>query len=174
MEHWITEKPKVSFLSRARRLEADRRVHFGIWARFQKQNRLTPSLLTPQSEFRKEWLFLKHGDIKFPESVIFDSDYQYLIDVGKRRAMHTEHPNPYTSHPIRLIDVESELQFGPPQFYFRRDHETQYISYLIYIESDTNHLIKVELDIDKIGKLISEEAYKGLQDLIDIIPKWEG
>ena len=166
-------QPKVGFTTRTRRNQLDRRTKFGIWSRHQKrstENRLTPK---PLDRFSKEWLFLKHGDIKFPESVILDKDYDILIETGKRRAMHAEHPNIFTRKPIRLINIENRLNFGPPQYYFRSDPETQYIDYLIYIEFDENHLIKIELDIDKFGRLISEENFRKLQDMLNIIPRWE-
>lgn len=175
MNNWITKRPnetsfqpKVSLLQRMKRREADRRVYFGIWSRFQKRKK--SPLPYVETEFRKEWVFLKHGDIRFPESIIAEKDYQPLINTGIRRAMHTKHP----ATDVRLIDIQDSLQFGPPQFYFQSDPETQYKDYLIYIQFDMNHLIKIELDIDKFGKLISEESYREFGEMLNIIPRWEG
>ena len=167
-------KPKVGFAARARRNQLDRRTKFGIWSRHQKRNPNTEPRLKPKplDRFGREWLFLKHGEIKLPETVIYGKDYNILIETGKRRAMHTKHPHPLTSKPMRLIDVEDNLNFGPPQYYYHCDPETQYVSYLIYLEFDENHLIKVELDMNKFKNLISQANFRKLQDMVDIIPKW--
>ena len=167
-------EPKVGFATRARRNQLDRRTKFGMWSRHQRRDRNAEPRVKPKplDRFSAEWNFLKYGEIKFPKSVIIDKDYDILIETGKRRAMHAEHPNPFTSKPMRLIDIEDSLNFGPPQYYLRCDPETQYISYLIYIEFDENHLIKIELDIDKFKQLISQENFQIFKQMTEVIPHW--
>ena len=136
-----------------KRLRKDRRTHYGLWVLYEK-NIKEPNKFW-YDPFADNWQRIKHGDLKFPEgSVILDE----IVAIGLRRAEHA-------NHPITLEPIENQLRWYPHQYYFRRDRETDYISYLVIIIFNEVYLVKVELDLDHI--LTAE-----IQELLKTIPEW--
>ena len=157
---------RLPFLERSRRLDIDRRINFGKWARYQKRKGLPRDYMLP---FEQHWVFLAHGDLKFSEKAIFNGSYTYLIEVGERRAAYAKHP----ATDIRLVDIIEELEFGDRSFYIRNDTKTRLEDFLVSTRSDSQHLIYIELNILKFGRLISEESYTEFDEILKSIPRWE-
>ena len=161
-------------LQHLRRKQKDRRKRYGIWSRHQRRDPFTaesatelmksigyhPTPLKQQSLFEQKWLCLKSGELWFPKNC--ELEFDRLFEIGKRRAMHTKHP--FFENPNSTLN-NMGFNPGPPQLYYRRDTETEYVSYLVGIEFDESHLIKIELDIN----LIICDQVKAM---LTIIPEW--
>ena len=136
-----------------KRLRKDRRTHYGHWFLYEKHLK-EPNKFW-HDPFADNWHKIKHGDLKFPEgSLILDE----IVAIGLRRAVHAKHP-------LTLQPIENPERWYPYQYYYRRDRETGYISYLVVIIFNEDYLVKVELDLDLI---ITAE----IQGMLKIIPEW--
>ena len=158
-------KKEIPFKEQFNRQKIDRRIRFGIWSRHQRRKGLPK---TYQDLFKKEWVFLAHGDLRFPDTVLENSNWTCLRDIGERRAAYAEHPY----HKTTLMEAKDSLKFCDWKHFLRNDPETNYISYLVCIRNDKEHLIKVELDIDKFASRINEADYKEFEKLYQKLPNW--
>ena len=136
--HWLTQ------LKRARH---DRRVTFGIWARYQDRR---GKAINFGLDFGLDWVFLKHGYMRFPERM--DLTQNELLEIGERRALNCKHPahkHIPESRVIRLADAN--IEWDAWKAFYRKDRETTYVSYIVCFKESKcgEHLIKVELDLDK-------------------------
>lgn len=131
------------WLQRLKRAKHDRRVPIGIWARYQKR---IGKGIHFGLDFGIDWVFLRHGYLRFPEHMEFNQ--HQLQEIGKRRAINCKHPNRFTKEPIRLIDADITWQDW--QVFKRMDLQIRRTSYVTYFRESVcgKYLIKVELDPD--------------------------
>ena len=150
------ERPLHEHIARMRK---DRRTEYGFWFLYKENYQGdNPFWYDP---FSDKWSRMKHGLLKYPAESV---DYQQLITIGLRRAEHAT--DPHTLEPI-FDEPGRADRWYPPQYYYRRDLDTKYISYLVCILFNEDYLVKVELDLDSIFNT-------EIKEMLRTLPEWTG
>ena len=150
------ERPLHQHIARVRK---DRRTEYGIWFLYE-ENYTGPNKFW-HDPFGEVWSMIKYGHLKFPKDAV---DHRDLFHLGSRRAEHATHP--HTLEPIFENPDARDLWYEP-QFYYRRDLDTKYVSYLVCILFNEDYLVKIELDLDHIFNTEIKETLRTL-------PEWTG